>query len=280
MLDTKRTVKLVCCMVIALAAATSAAQQSTTADRERGDLDKIRKVSTLLGTHVVNRSNTTIAELRDLVFSPEGAVKYAILGFGGVAGVGETYTAAPFDVMEVRSDDGKWAVNLEMAAEDIKRAPAIKTDNYAELRNDQWIARVDQFFSPRSESDNKEKPRADTATREHRAVEHVILASKLRGAKPKNAKDEELGKIEDLLLDRQDKVVFVVLGRGGVLGIGENYIPVPWSKLSLFSARKVQRSRSRSTPARKNLKGHRRSRAITRPCWVAGSRSRYAITLM
>src|SRR5262249_20572552 len=52
-------------------------------------------------------------------------------------------------------------------------------------------------------------------------------------AKVKNARNEDLGKMEDLLLDRTHRVAFAIVGRGGVLGVGEHYIPVPWSKLGL-----------------------------------------------
>ena len=238
MIDTKTTVKLACCIALVFGTAALAAQRTgTSAERERGDLDKIRKSSSLIGTHVVNRANTTIAELRDLVLSPEGGVKYAVLGFGGVAGVGESYTAAPFELLDVRLQEDKWAVNLEMAADDFKNAPRIQSDDYRELTDPQWTARVDRFFTPRSESDEKSKAETEPAAREHRAVEHVILASKVRGAKPKYAQNQELGKLEDLLLDREHRVAFVILGRGGLAGIGETYIPVPWAKLSLSKAK-------------------------------------------
>ncbi len=114
------------------------------------------------------------------MLSPEGALEYAVLGLGGVAGVSETYTAAPFDALDVRFDEGKWAVNLEMSAEDLKKAPAIKSDNYSELTDEQWISRSDQFFASRSESENKSAAPRDSAAREHRAVKHVVLASKVR----------------------------------------------------------------------------------------------------
>src|SRR5262249_40059674 len=71
--------------------------------------------------------------------------------------------------------------------------------------------------------------------REPRAIEVVLLATKIRAARLKNAQNEDLGKLEDLLLDRTYRVAFVIVGRGGVLGLGENYVPVPWSKLSLSS---------------------------------------------
>jgi hypothetical protein len=215
------------------AAAMAAQQRSAPTGAGRGDPDEIRRVSTLIGTHVVSRANIKIADIRDLVLSPGGAPLYAILGCGGVAGVGETYTALPFDVLEVRHVQGKWAVNLDMSVADINRAPAIQSENYRELTDPQWIARVNQFIQRHGESRAQPNSGAGLAQREPRAVERVLLASKIRGAKLKNSQNEELGKIEDLLLDAMYRVEFVIVGRGGVLGIGETYIPVPWSKLGL-----------------------------------------------
>jgi hypothetical protein len=221
MLDTKTTAKLACCMALALGTAVMAAQErNTPAGGERGDLDEIRKVSTLIGTDVMNRANTKVAHLRDLVLSPAGDPRYVILGYGGVGGVGETYTAAPVAALEIRHPDGKWAVTLDRNAEDLKKAPTIQSDNYRELTDPQWIDRSHEFFCP-------------SGTAKDRPVERVRLASKIRSAKLKNPRNEDLGKVEDLLLDRAHHAVFVVVGRGGVLGIGEHYIPVPWSKVGL-----------------------------------------------
>jgi hypothetical protein len=221
MLDTKTTARIVCCVALALGTVAIAAQQrATPAEGQRGDLDEIRKVSTLIGTNVMNRANNNVvADVRDLVLSPGGDVQFMILGHGGVGGVGETYTAAPSDALEVRQIDGKWAVSLDKTAEDLKKAPTIKSDNYRELTDPQWVDRAHEFFCPR---DAKERP-----------VEWVLLASKIRSAKLKNTQNEELGKVEDLLLDRAHQVAFVIVGRGGVLGVGEHYIPVPWSKAGL-----------------------------------------------
>jgi len=219
-------------MALALGTAAMAAQQrNTAASGERGDLDAICKVSALIGTDVMNRANTKVADLRDLVLSPEGDVLYAILGFGGVAGVGETNTAAPFDALNVRFADGKWAANLNTTAEDIKNAPKIESKNYREFRDPQWITRVHQFFQTRGESGARLDEGTRVPQREPRAVERVLLATKIRGGTLKNPQNEDLGKVEDFLLDRMYRAAFVIVGRGGALGIGEHYIPVPWSKL-------------------------------------------------
>jgi len=232
--DTRTTAKLACCMVLAFGTAAMAAQQSSTATpAERGNLEHICKVSTLIGTHVMNRANTKVANIRDLVLSPGGDLLYAILGYGGVGGVGESYTAVPFDALDVRHTEGKWGVNLNMTDDDLKKAPTIQSQNYRELTDPQWIARIHQFFLHRGESMPRPEKETAHAHGEPRAVDWVLLASKIRDSRLKNPQNEDLGKVEDLLLDRWHRVAFLIIGRGGMLGARDHYIPVPWSKVGL-----------------------------------------------
>ena len=65
----------------------------------------------------------------------------------------------------------------------------------------------------------------------------VLLGTKVLAAKVKNTQNEELGKMEDLLLDKNEHVQFAIIGRGGVLGVGANYLAAPWSKLGISTNR-------------------------------------------
>ena len=61
----------------------------------------------------------------------------------------------------------------------------------------------------------------------------AILASKVQGTAVYNSNGDKLGEVEDVILDKtSDHIMFAALGFGGVLGLGENYYPVPWSYLS------------------------------------------------
>ena len=239
MFNIKATARLAFFATFALGGtiAVRAQQPSDHPARKPGDLVAIRKVSTLVGTDVMNHTNSKIATLRDVAFSRDGAAAYAIVGCGGVAGVGESYTALPFDLLGVRNDEGKWAVNLDMTAENLKKAPIIKSENYNELLDPAWIRLVDQFVKVHGESAHHPSRTSDAIEREHRIVDRVLLATKIRAGAFRNPQNQSLGKVEDLVLDQTDRVVFVIIGRGGVLGVGENYIPVPWSKLSLSENR-------------------------------------------
>ena len=56
-------------------------------------------------------------------------------------------------------------------------------------------------------------------------------SSKLIGLDVYNDRDEKLGAISEILLDKSGKVDFVVIGIGGFLGIGQHDIMIEMSKL-------------------------------------------------
>jgi len=60
----------------------------------------------------------------------------------------------------------------------------------------------------------------------------AIRASKVIGTTVKDSTGERLGKVEDVVLDKQsNSILFGVMSFGGVLGMGEKYHPVPWAAL-------------------------------------------------
>lgn len=60
-------------------------------------------------------------------------------------------------------------------------------------------------------------------------------ASKLKGLNVYNDKNEKLGDINEILLDKSGKVDGVVIGVGGFLGMGEHDIKVEMSKLKFVN---------------------------------------------
>jgi len=56
-------------------------------------------------------------------------------------------------------------------------------------------------------------------------------ASKLAGVDVYDGANEKIGDINEVILDRSDKVANVILGVGGVLGLGEHYVAVAFDKL-------------------------------------------------
>ena len=73
---------------------------------------------------------------------------------------------------------------------------------------------------------------ADDAAKS-RIPEGIFRASALNGIPFRNAKNESLGKLEDLVVNKDGKIVYGVLSHGGVAGIGDKLFAVPTSQLVL-----------------------------------------------
>lgn len=66
----------------------------------------------LIGKDVKNDKGDKLGEIKNLVIDPSGKVTYAVLGTGGVAGLGEKTYAIPFDRMHVSSDRKHVTLNV------------------------------------------------------------------------------------------------------------------------------------------------------------------------
>jgi sporulation protein YlmC with PRC-barrel domain len=72
----------------------------------------------------------------------------------------------------------------------------------------------------------------------HTSTPRVLSASTLAGDSVKNRQNEDLGKIEDFMLDlKGGRIAYCVLSFGGVLGLGNKLFAVPWSALALDTER-------------------------------------------
>ena len=102
----------------------------------------------------------------------------------------------------------------------IERAPTIKNTDFRPLTNSDWLQKNNVFFGV-------EPSPEDTGIALYRA-------SELLGATVTNSQDEKLASIDDLLLDGHGRAVYAILGAGGFLGIGEDHLAVPFSRLNIM----------------------------------------------
>jgi len=61
----------------------------------------------------------------------------------------------------------------------------------------------------------------------------AIRAKKVIGTDVKDTSGSKIGKVEDVVLDKQsNNIMFAVVGFGGFLGMSEKYHPLPWESLN------------------------------------------------
>jgi sporulation protein YlmC with PRC-barrel domain len=82
------------------------------------------------------------------------------------------------------------------------------------------------------------KPAGETGTKAQRQAwappSTAMEAKQLVGMKVKNDQGKDVGEIDQLIVDQADgKISHVVLGRGGMLGVGEQKVVVAWTDLKI-----------------------------------------------
>ena len=70
----------------------------------------------------------------------------------------------------------------------------------------------------------------------------VLAASTLAGDSVRNSAGEDLGKVDEIMIDiPSGRVAYAVLSFGGVLGMGNKLFAVPWSALRVDEDKKCLR---------------------------------------
>jgi hypothetical protein len=58
-----------------------------------------------------------------------------------------------------------------------------------------------------------------------------IRIENVLGADVRNLRDQDLGDVEDVVLDEEGDLAYVLVGRGGFFGVGQDLVPVRWQDL-------------------------------------------------
>ena len=82
---------------------------------------------------------------------------------------------------------------------------------------------------------NSEKSASSAVTLSDSSMQGNWRASKVVGLNVYNDKNESLGSINDILMDKSGNIKAVVLGVGGFLGVGEHLVAVPFDKVKFVT---------------------------------------------
>jgi sporulation protein YlmC with PRC-barrel domain len=75
------------------------------------------------------------------------------------------------------------------------------------------------------------KQSAALTTADSQKLGNAWRASKVKGSSVYNDQNQKVGSIDDLIIDRNDHVVYAVLSVGGFLGMGNHLVAVPYDQL-------------------------------------------------
>jgi sporulation protein YlmC with PRC-barrel domain len=217
-------------LTITLCVASLAMAPAAFAQREKGDTQTkpmpaageqnvhLYKLSDLNDLDLKN-GDKSIGEIDGCILdATTGRVAFALVGKGGVLGIGEKEHLIPWESITVTAKDpvkNEGAVaRTRLTEADLEAAPVYKKNEAIDAPT---VRRIRENAKLPSDS-----------TWERIAGTHLVTSGDLKGSTVRSPEDKDLGKIEDIVLaPNEHMVAYVVLGAGGVLGLGEKHYALP-----------------------------------------------------
>jgi len=155
-----------------------------------------------------------------IIDATTGRILFALVGKGGVMGIGETEYLIPWQSIKVTAKDPVKnegvVARTTLTEEQIKTAPTFKKDMSVDAGT---IRKARENASLGSDS-----------AWERLEAARLVTSSDLKGATVKSKDGKDLGKIDEIVIAPEEGMIaYTVLGSGGVLGLGEKHYALPLS---------------------------------------------------
>lgn len=228
---------------------------------------KLEKANELMGAKVVNAKGSRVGTIEDIVLTPDRrSVSYAVLAHGGFLGIGEKYFAVPWSEFEIKADENVLILDVEET--DLEKAAGFDKDKWPTAADENWLGLTRDETPPEpgavASAEGEDIKDADTRARgpgerteariERRDVPGAPAPgagmrtdakadikyrrlSELIGTTVKNFQGEDLGELENIVLDIEEgRIAYAILSmRKGFLGMDKELAAVPWSSLDVLT---------------------------------------------
>jgi sporulation protein YlmC with PRC-barrel domain len=191
-------------------------EQPRADERQEHAEHAVIRADRLIGQAVRDRADERLGRIDDLALNvADNKIAYAVISRGGLFGIGAEEVAVSWD--ELRPDMAERVVRAEAQA--VQQARRIDTRTA-------WPTEIVRPGEPAAEQP------VGTAGRDEQ-VRRIVSVSRIIGMDVRNQLGERLGQVDDIALERDGSVAYAVIAHGGFLGIGHNYVAVPWDRLNL-----------------------------------------------
>jgi sporulation protein YlmC with PRC-barrel domain len=187
-------------------------------------INNLERADKLIGEAVLTSDHQRAGKLEDFVVDQDtGHILYAIVGIGGVLGVGETRVAVPATLF-TEARKGSVQVNVDKAK--LTRAPQVTRDTGKEIKAD-YLSNVYGYYGQTASWQG-------TAGSAASSLGNACRVSELHGMKVVNNAQQTIGKVETIALDvPKGRELFVVISPSSDLNLGNDYYALPPQALKL-----------------------------------------------
>ena len=106
---------------------------------------RVLAADTLTGNKVVNFQKEDLGKIEHLMIDLErGRIAYAVLSFRGFMGMGDKLFAIPWSALALDTVEKRFILNVDK--ELLKRAPGFDKDNWPNMADQAWGAKVFTYY--------------------------------------------------------------------------------------------------------------------------------------
>jgi sporulation protein YlmC with PRC-barrel domain len=197
---------------------------------------RLMRAEDVVGMQIQGTTGENLGKVEEIVVHPRGEVAYAVISLDAAAAGGTAKTIAiPWSVLQqpnvagaVNAGDGR---KLMLAVDKTRLASAPAFDKSAKLSDPAWSKDVDTFFAGERRTGGATGRPVEAGAR--MAGSPVWRASELKGTKVETPTGENLGEIEEVVIDPNGRISYVAIDVGGFLGMGERRVAVPFEALNV-----------------------------------------------
>jgi sporulation protein YlmC with PRC-barrel domain len=205
-------------------------RSSTMNDKRINDPERENK---LIGKTVLSSDNQKLGKIENIIVDLEsGRVLYAVVGSGGILGAGEKkFAVAPREFSETQGSDAH--LNVDKAK--LQAAPEFTKDinKDGELGKAEFVSSVYQYYGEHPWWEGKASATAGSFNNVHKADDVV-------GMKVRNVSNEEVGKINNVIIDLPaGRVLYVIFAPDRNMDAGDNLYAFPPNAFTLGGDQKA-----------------------------------------
>ncbi|AKB68790.1 PRC-barrel domain-containing protein [Methanosarcina mazei] len=205
------------------------------------DNPEFLSASTIKGDKVVNTAGEDLGKIEELMIDvDDGRIAYAALSFGGFLGMGNKLFAIPWQALKLRLHEHTFL--LDIPKETLERAEGFDKDNWP-AADREWLSDTYTYYGyqpywqrrAEEQTEIRGEVGAERLSRESASENPIFLsADSIKGNKVVNRDGNDIGKIDEIMIDLQDgNVAYAAVSHGGILGIGSKLFAIPWKAFSL-----------------------------------------------
>jgi sporulation protein YlmC with PRC-barrel domain len=185
----------------------------------------------IIGKPVENEQGDYLGKITDLMISPEnGGMTFAVLSHGGILGIPMRFVAVPFESLAF--SPGKNVYLLNVSRERMAAAPGFNRGYWPDVANREWDQDIYKYYG-------QTPPWGGSEESIPASQDQAIRFNQIMGVAVRNEQGEELGRIDDIIIDSHGHVPFGIVAHGGFLGMDQKFVAVPFWALK-FEKRETE----------------------------------------